>query len=142
MPEGGEAGSPPPNFNLVEAASGLRGSAGSGDLLVEQWDRKVRYFKLTSSDIVLLGGLGVLSTVFLSIGCGLIGFYINIEMSEAFATLPLSPEAKVYTEQIGPMVLKFGIGFAALGVLSACSGAVRFWFIKRDHVQRVANATL
>lgn len=124
------------------AGSGSAHGGNTGDLLVEQWDRKVRYYKLTSSDVWLLGFLGLLGTTLLTIGGGLLGLYINLEMSAAFATLPLTPEAIVYKTTWGPFSYWAGLACGGLGVASGIAGAARFWFIKRDHVERVGSARI
>ena len=127
---------------LGSVGSGQGFGGNSGDLLVEQWDRKVRYYKLTSSDVWLLGFLGLLGSIFLTIGGAALGLWINLKMSAAFATLPLTAEAIVYKDTLGPFAGYAGLVCCGLGMAAGIVGAVRFWFIKRDHVERVGSAKI
>lgn len=124
------------------AGSAFGQGGNTGDLLVEQWDRKVRYYKLTSSNVWLLGFLGLLGTMLLTTSGGLLGLYINLKMSAAFATLPLTPEATVYKDTWGPFSFWAGLACGGLGIAAGIAGAARFWFIKRDHVERVGSAKI
>lgn len=126
-----------------KSAGRTLGQGGNtGDLLLEQWDRKVRYYKLTSSDVWLLGFLGLLGSILLTIGGGFLGLYINLKTSAAFATLPLTPEAIVYKDTWGPFSFWAGLVCGGLGMAAGIAGAARFWFIKRDHVERVGSVKI
>lgn len=136
-----------PDLNSLAAGAEASGSAAggggnSGGVVFEQLDRKVSYYKLTSSDITLLGFLGFLSSLFLTVGGGAFGFYLNFQMSLAFAPSPIPPAAEVLKVTVAPIVFWVGLAFLALGLFLGIASVIRFYFIRKDHVKRTGSTTI
>ena len=108
---------------------------GGGGVVVETWNRNVSYYKLTASDVILLGGLGFLSTLFFSLGFAALGFYANIKTGVAFSSGPLSPEGELFKDTFMPLFFYSGIVLVIVGVAFTLGSVVRFHYIKKEHTK-------
>jgi hypothetical protein len=145
MPENGDKPVETASYDLSLAnkGSGLAGGGGNtGGLLVEQWDRKVKYYKLTESEVSYLGTLNVLSSILYATGGTAVGFYANLKMSLVFSTTPLPLKTQALIDVLSPLSFWAGIIFLVTGVGLAIFRACKFKAIKIDHVQDTGNATI
>ena len=139
-----------PNTPLGKAAAGgAKGNAlsqensaqgGGGGVLFEPLDRSVIYYKLTSSDVILLGGIGILATLFFSASSACFSFYMNLRITLAFAAQPLLPEAQLYKDTFEPLSFWVGLVCLGLALIFAVMSVFRFNSIKKEHTPTGANS--
>jgi hypothetical protein len=115
------------------ASKANSGQGGGGGVFFEPLDRSVIYYKLTSSDVILLGGLGVLATLFFSAASACFSFYVNLHITLAFATQPLPAEAQLYRDTFQPFSWYGGIIFFVIAVIFSGGSIWRFNAIKKEH---------
>jgi hypothetical protein len=130
----GGGGRPPVNGRNAKPITG--GSGGGGGVNLTPIDRHVTYYKLTSSDIILLGSLSFLSTLFCSAGSAFLSYYFNLQASLALATQPLSGKAQFLDETIAPATWYVGVFLFAIGLLSGIIGMFRFNSIRKEHTTK------
>lgn len=118
------------------------GGDNTGGLVVAQLDRVVQYYKLTTSDVILIGTFGGLGSLFLAVSGTAFGYYLDLNTTAAFATDPLSVRAAFLRDTVTPIAGWVCIISAAIGVGFIGAGGWRFKTIKDDHKERTGRATI
>ena len=132
----------PKGNSLAGSGSAKGGGSGGGNLLIEQLDRTVRYYKLTASEISNLGILGGLGALSFSIATAALSTYANIMISISLMADPLPPMAIIYRDKVSSVALWVCGVFALLTVILWVWRLLKFNGIKNEHKGRVGDAEI